>query len=96
MIPYLEGYFSDEDREMDEYLSRVNNLKMVADYVRIQIHEVMSLPYDYYKLMFRLAYIERMKESEKGMKFLKDYARYQVTDYDAQAVRDMKNKLERG
>ena len=94
MIPYLEGYFS-EDRELDEYLSPVNNLKMVAEYLNIQIHEIMNLPYDYYKLMFKLAYIERLKQTEKGIKFLKDYARYQVTDYDAAGVQTMKKHLER-
>lgn len=67
---------------------------MVADYLNIQVHEVMELPYSYYKLMFKLAYIDRLKESEKGMKFLKDYARYQVTEYDVQGIRSLKNQLE--
>lgn len=68
---------------------------MVSDYLRIQIPDVLKLPYDYYKLMYKLSYIERLKESEKGIKFLKDYARYQVTDYDTQGVREMKKNLER-
>lgn len=71
----------------------MNNLKMVADYLNIQIDEVLDLPYSYYKLMFKLAYIERLKGSEKGVKFLKDYARYQITDYDKQGIKSLKEQL---
>lgn len=73
----------------------MNNLKAVSDYLNIQIHEVLDLPYSYYKLMFKLAYIERLKETEKGLKFLKDYSRYQITDYDSEGIKSLRNQLER-
>ena len=64
------------------------DLKMVADYSRLNFNECMELDYYTYGLLFKDAFIHEYKQSEQGRAYLEDCYLLQQTQPDRKKLRE--------
>lgn len=58
---------------MEEYLiAPTSDIKMVADYTRLNFEEVLALDCITFKMLVRDAFIHMMSKTEEGRKYLED------------------------
>lgn len=74
--------------EAEEYLmAETEEIKMVSDYSGLDFEECLNLGIDTFKLLFRDAFVYRMKQTEKGREYLENAWMLKQTKPDRNRLR---------
>lgn len=78
-----------EDTEQKEWLiTDTDDLKLVSDYSHLNFSECLDLDCITYKILFRDAYIFKLKQTKEGRDFLEECYILTLTEPDKQALRN--------
>lgn len=61
---------------------------MVAEYTRLNVHELEDMDYDEYLYWFRDAYIHKLNQTEEGRKYLENAYYFTQTKPDRTRLRE--------
>lgn len=75
-----------KDTWEQELTTNLGDLKAIADYSGVNLASVLDLPYSQYKAYQHDSWIDNMRRSEEGRKFLETCWRLKQTSADEQAV----------
>ena len=87
----IEKYFPSERWE-DAYRLTTAPIRRVARYAGIDFNAVLNLPYSYFMLLNREAWIDSYMQTEQGRELLKTLWRLQQTEADVNALHDYQQK----
>lgn len=66
-----------------------SNINLVCMYTNLNYESALNLPFDMFALILRNAYIEKLMQSESGIKQLEDYKRLNTTEADIDGLKRM-------
>ncbi|EPB8189304.1 hypothetical protein ACSXAE_07180 [Clostridium perfringens] len=91
----FKKYFPTEEWE-ESYISETADLKSISDYARLSFIEVLNLPYSLFLLYRKDAWLNGLKQDEKGREFLENLWRLQQTKADENAINRFRSGKEGG
>lgn len=75
------------DEAKDYLVTKTEEIKMVSDYSGLDFEGCLNLGIDTFKLLFRDAFVYRMKQTEKGREYLENAWLLKQTKPDRQKLR---------
>ena len=87
----IKKYFPAEEWESNFFVL-TGEIKAISDYSKLNMVEVMNLPYTYFMLLKKDSWLSSLKRSEAGIEFLKTIQRLKTTEAELGKVRNKINK----
>lgn len=75
------------DEAKDYLVTETEEIKMVSDYAGLNFESCLGLGIDTFKLLFRDAFVYRMKQTEKGREYLENAWLLKQTEPDRKKLR---------